>query len=1191
MKRNGYIFIIVVGVIIGICTILNAQYGKKYEGPDDPAADKEAERTGFMNGNNVYLFFRNTTELSDCCNLGYWVSRWPADYSGSKMHDGISLMIGARVYIENDSIPVTDLAQIQSRTDLDTLYYCQSSFREFMDKDPAGNVEWAFYPVFGYFNEANPHPAMSNKPDSWPPEGWPARGDEKKWPGVWNGRFGLGIMKADLETYFVVNDAQDQEYLEKTDTTKYYPRPGVKIGDKRPQVTIQRGFPWGGIGIRVETRGFQWKNPEAADCIFWEYTIANISDYDLPEMYFGYQVDNAVGGEEYDPADDVAYYDTKLEMCYSWDLDGEMIGGGGVPGCMGIAFLESPGIAVDAKDNDEDGLTDERRDNEATQIVGPNSGITNRNLFVEYYGKDDDNDGIKTFTFRDHWDADEDQDWRDGNDVNQNGVYDFGEYPGDDVGTDGSGPFDLDYPGPDANGTECNHRPDLLEGVGSEPNFGFTDISESDMLGLTAFKYLLHWFGGAGGPRTASDDESTWFWLTAEKPLFHDFQPNPQNFIEQFASGTFTLYKGRTERISMAELHALEALHEQEEPPFDAPALFKLKQIVQFIYETDYQFAQPPLMPTLTASPGDGKVILSWDNIAEKYTREPLLAQANDFEGYKLFKSTDPFISDNKIITDGFGTPKLVKPVFECDLVDGKKGFTDFGLVNGAGYYLGNDKGITNYYIDTDVENGRTYYYVLVAYDYGIQRGDVEVGPSFNTYTLNISRDELVEEVSKNVAIVIPHQYAAGYLPPNISELDYHQAFGKNTLQPEVIVPPFIKEGHRYKVMFGAQIIGNVANISHGGAYKNNSIRIYDVTQGDSLIYEENPKDFTGDNFEYYRIEIGQVVEQGYRFRVNEELRTAEFDGMILRFQVPILEPTLDLVNSGWITGRSAIRITQPVAPENRLFPYDYNLVFTDNPNAYTGRTTAATMKDENFLRMDKTELLLQQAFSFYVETPNVKDSTGANLKAELIGHDVNRNGQFDWLQDRVLVGFLTDQGRRQGLWAGLGFVMDFQNVASEGELPKPGDIYHITFNRGFWLTDSVTFKVQVNRNLDLQALKESMDQIKVVPNPYVVSNVMEPAIGNWQRNQPRRLMFTHLPAQCTIKIFTISGLLVHEITVNNSVANRGRDWDTNSDANGTAFWDLRSKEGLDIAAGYYIYHVKSIVTGDEKVGKLAIIK
>ena len=101
----------------------------------------------------------------------------------------------------------------------------------------------------------------------------------------------------------------------------------------------------------------------------------------------------------------------------------------------------------------------------------------------------------------------------------------------------------------------------------------------------------------------------------------------------------------------------------------------------------------------------------------------------------------------------------------------------------------------------------------------------------------------------------------------------------------------------------------------------------------------------------------------------------------------------------------------------------------------------------------------------------------------------------------------------------------------------------------------------------------------------------MEPAVAKWDRNERRQIMFTHIPAQCTISIFTLSGVLVDQFEVDNSVANRNSRWDLNSGANGTAHWDLRSKEGLEIAAGYYIYHVKAKATGDVKVGKFAVIK
>jgi len=91
--------------------------------------------------------------------------------------------------------------------------------------------------------------------------------------------------------------------------------------------------------------------------------------------------------------------------------------------------------------------------------------------------------------------------------------------------------------------------------------------------------------------------------------------------------------------------------------------------------------------------------------------------------------------------------------------------------------------------------------------------------------------------------------------------------------------------------------------------------------------------------------------------------------------------------------------------------------------------------------------------------------------------------------------------------------------------------------------------------------------------------------------SQRRQIMFTHIPAQSTIRIFSVSGVLVDVIEVNNSITNREPPWDLNSEANGTVFWDLKSREGLDVAAGYYMYHVQAHKTGKEKMGKFAILK
>jgi len=1138
--------------------------GQVYQGPDDAAGDIAAEREGNMTGNRVFLYFRNTTELSDWPKAE--VSRWPNNYEGVKMTDGIGLLIGARVFLENDSIPVTDPAEIKARNDLDTLYYLQTSYREEMDTNPQGTVEWGLYPVFGYFDEMSEHPAMSNDSLSWPPAGWPYYGRSTQWPGEWDGRFGRGQIRADLETYFVANDAHDQEYVGPEDRVKYFPRPGVKIGDIRPNVTIQYGLPWGGIGVRVEQRGFQWNNPQARDAIFWEYTIANISDYDLPQMAFGYWVDNAIGGEG---DDELGYFDRKIDLAYSWDIDGR--GRAALPtGTMGFAYLESPGLGYDNIDNDEDGLVDERRDNEATVMVGPTDNIQNLDLFLETYNLTEND-------LKPHWDADEDQDWMDGVDLNNNGTYSMnvgtdenpiwalepGEDAGDDVGLDGVGPTELNYNGPDEG--ECNHRPDSEE-FNAEPNFNNTDVTESDMVGLTSF--MLFPIQPQRPPYTKwfRNDKSMWEVIGSDTLV--EFLGSISNLVETFASGTFPLYQGKTERISMSELHSYDPLEGLMSDAHTAPSLYDKKRIVQLIYEKDYQFAQPPKMPTLTATPTDGSVILSWDNMADTKTRDPFLRNVNDFQGYKIFRASDKKFSDSEVITDGYGTPMFKKPVFQCDLIDDTKGFTDFGLVNGMGYDLGQDTGIIHHWVDNTVQNGRTYYYAIVAYDSGASKIGPGIAPSENNAVIELDEAEDILFYGKNVQIATPHQTAAGYIPPSIDTHMENKTLGTGTVELDILAKNGLKFDHTYKVQFGVDTLKAVKNYDHGLEYINNGIFVYDVTEGERLVYQETSTNYAFNNLVY------DEENEFWNIKIGEKVVTDIFEGMVLKLSDHVLKARRDTENSAWLKG-DALVFFMSTLEGIKYFPWDYNIVFTDQDSAYVGRVTNKSMLDEAGGRIPRAELLTELPFSFYVENESFTDSSGSYELLDLVGQDMDKDGMFNILKDRVLAGPVNSKG----WWAGTAFTIDFRALTDSSALPKPNDVYRIKHLRPFTADDSILFKINPGKGLDVADLRVTMDKIKVIPNPYVATNAMEPSLANPLLNQRRQILFTHLPAQCTISIFTASGILVDNIDVDN-VAD-----------NGTAHWDLLTKEGLEVAAGMYLYYVKAEETGDEQFGKFAIIK
>jgi photosystem II stability/assembly factor-like uncharacterized protein len=143
---------------------------------------------------------------------------------------------------------------------------------------------------------------------------------------------------------------------------------------------------------------------------------------------------------------------------------------------------------------------------------------------------------------------------------------------------------------------------------------------------------------------------------------------------------------------------------------------------------------------------------------------------------------------------------------------------------------------------------------------------------------------------------------------------------------------------------------------------------------------------------------------------------------------------------------------------------------------------------------------------------------------------------------------------------------------------PEAGDVLELVTRKPFTSADRYDFTIgDVNLPKVEESLAEStLDAIRVVPNPYVVSSVFETVQGDLA-NQ-RQLHFTRLPQECTIRIFSVSGQLVQTLQVSNSF-NTSR-----------YIWDMRDKNGHEIPYGVYVYHVEAPGVG-EKIGKFAVIK
>ena len=141
------------------------------------------------------------------------------------------------------------------------------------------------------------------------------------------------------------------------------------------------------------------------------------------------------------------------------------------------------------------------------------------------------------------------------------------------------------------------------------------------------------------------------------------------------------------------------------------------------------------------------------------------------------------------------------------------------------------------------------------------------------------------------------------------------------------------------------------------------------------------------------------------------------------------------------------------------------------------------------------------------------------------------------------------------------------QNGPASAIPPSVGDVYTIITYKNF--TSQHIYEFTTEASQQLQAY--SLDDIRVVPNPYIVRSGLE------LDENDARVMFTHLPAQCTIDIYTVAGRKV--ITLDH----RG------TDGAGYAYWDMRNREGQDVAYGVYVYVVKA---GDmTHTGKLMVIR
>ena len=119
-----------------------------------------------------------------------------------------------------------------------------------------------------------------------------------------------------------------------------------------------------------------------------------------------------------------------------------------------------------------------------------------------------------------------------------------------------------------------------------------------------------------------------------------------------------------------------------------------------------------------------------------------------------------------------------------------------------------------------------------------------------------------------------------------------------------------------------------------------------------------------------------------------------------------------------------------------------------------------------------------------------------------------------------------------------------------------------------------------------------------VYPNPYYAGAAWE-GQSNFQE-QSRKIYFANLPANCTIRVFTVAGDFIDEFEHTPDYNGSDTRWyetfgaedsDKNVFSGGEHAWDLLSSETQIIARGLYVFTVKDHDSGETYQGKFAILK
>ena len=566
----------------------------------------------------------------------------------------------------------------------------------------------------------------------------------------------------------------------------------------------------------------------------------------------------------------------------------------------------------------------------------------------------------------------------------------------------------------------------------------------------------------------------------------------------------------------------------------DEADLFENVKWVWELYKANWNGPNPPSAPLVKSYPADGKVTVTWD-VSSENSKDNITGE-KDFEGYKVYRSSDRGKSWGKVITDAQGQFVGYVPLAQFDRINEVSGNDPI-----SGQYLGHNSGLRHTFIDTNVINGNEYWYSVTAYDGGIPD---KIESLESAYGLSVDEVNIVSAIPSP----LPSNLQLGSLEEHIIlQPDSGITNGKVFL--DIIDPTQLKD-RNYKIIFQEQtpVIEGSDTVKFITTFT-----LKDSDSDEILILDHALTDDSGDNIpviDGFRLSLidtesgisfigwTKTVADPSTFDWYTEKRTSseqEVEEEVVGFEdfkikiVDSAEGSLVALTDGVFGHVIHSYITIPIKV--------YNITDPDNPIDISKFT---------------------EVFDLRVEFPTstLLGPLGWDIIPGGAGYNPNLiDGKNTLWPD--IIALNTDSTGSAHIW------LKTQNGPETARAPSIGDEFSIRVYKPFNKQVIYTFSTTASEFAETQY--NMLKKVGVVPNPYFVSSSLQDQI-----------MFTHLPNRCEIKIFNVAGDVVRTLYHKNN--------------SGIRYWDLKNDEGLAVAYGLYIFVVKA-ENGGKYIGKLAVVR